>query len=557
MNYGNICFLIHGPPGTGKTKTVVETVAQLANDDAFSGSILLCAPSDPAADTLALRLSVYFNPQTMFRLNEFSRTFAEVPQELLTYCYVEDNIFSLPPLPRLMSFKIVITTCRGADVLINARVTNRDLVSLQKNMLGILHSSSESHKSTPLHWAALLIDEAAQATEPEILVPLAVVTPHAGRTCHPSPVFVMAGDQYQLGPRTYDRTTALHVSLFERLSNRPIYASHPRARRPANRQSPHLPVLRPPFVNLVRNYRSHPAILAVPSSLFYNNSLIPEASNVESLSAWSGWCGRRWPVLFACNSGIDHCEDVRTVGGGWYNMREAQKAINYAEDLLKLFGGALLQSEICIMSPFRAQVHLLRKIARVSGLWDLNIGPMDAFQGLESRVVIICTTRTRSRFLEVDALRGIGVINEPKKLNVALTRAKEGLIVLGNPWVLSQDQYWDAFLRFCWRNELWSNDEAGQDPRMPEGEEANANSWEPLAQGKTIDEVSGLEAALLYQEREPVSTMEATRRFLSTSQDDEMWISGIQAMQELSVRDEHQGSIHLEYDKESKPIKRG
>ena len=516
----------------------METVAQLANDDDCIGSILLCAPSDPAADTLALRLSAYFNPLTIFRLNEFSRTFAEVPQELLTYCYVEDNIFSLPPLPRLMSYKIVITTCRGAEVLIDARVTNRDLVSLQTNMLGILHPSSKSQRSIHLHWTTLLVDEAAQATEPEILIPLAVIAPHAAYKCHPSPVFVMAGDQYQLGPRTYDRRTALHVSLFERLSNRPIYASHPQARRSPKRQSSYLSNLRPPFVNLVRNYRSHPAILAVPSSLFYHNSLIPEATNVESLSTWSGWRGRRWPVIFACNGGIDDCEDVRTVGGGWYNMREAQKAIQYAENLLKSFSGALLQSEICIMSPFRAQVHLIRKIARVSGLWKLNIGPMEAFQGLESRIVIICTTRTRTRFLGEDALRGIGIINEPKKINVALTRAKQGLIVLGNPWILSQDPYWHAFLRFCWRNELWSNDEAGQDPRMPEGREANANDWEPLEEGGAQNELSGLEAALLYKEREPTSAMQATRRFLSTSQDDEMWTIGMMATQKLRLEDE-------------------
>lgn len=348
----------------------------------------------------------------------------------------------------------------------------------------------------------------------------------------------MAGDQYQLGPRTYDRSTALHVSLFERLSNRSIYASHPRARKSQSRQSSHLPLLRPPFVDLIRNYRSHPAILAVPSSLFYHNSLIPEASSVESLSTWNGWCGRRWPVMFACNGGIDDREDVRTVGGGWYNRREARKAIQYAEDLLKSFSGALFQPEICIMSPFRAQVHLLRKMARVSGLWELNIGPIEAFQGLESRIVIICTTRTRARFLGEDALRGIGIINEPKKTNVALTRAKEGLIVLGNPWILSQDPYWHAFLKFCWRNELWSSDEAGQDPRVPEGREANANDWEPLEQGGAQEEISGLEAALLYKERESTSAMEATRRFLSTSQDDEMWTGGMMATQALRLGDE-------------------
>lgn len=461
-----------------------------------------------------------------------------MPQELLPYCYIENDIFSLPPLPELMACKVVISTCRAANILIKARVTNRDLISLQKNMLDLLQPSLGSQGSIALHWTALLVDEAAQATEPETLIPLAVVTPHTEYPCHPNPIFVMAGDQYQLGPRTYDKTTALHVSLLERLYNRSVYASHPQARKFAARQSSHLPMLRPPFQELTRNYRSHPAILAVPSSLFYYNSLVPEATDTDALGSWSGWKGRRWPVAFACNNGTDDCENIRSAGGGWYNTREAHKAINYAKDLLSSNSTQLSQFDICIMSPFRVQVNLLRKTARGAGLWELNIGPVEAFQGLESRVVIICTTRARSRFLEEDGLRGIGLVNEPKKLNVALTRAKQGLIVLGNPWVLSRDPHWDTFLSYCWRNGLWHIDKVGRDPRMPEGREAYANDWEP--QNQEQHNISGLEAALLYKGREAPSATKAATRFMSTSQDDEMWTSGMGAVEALSLEDEYQ-----------------
>ncbi|KAF2036765.1 hypothetical protein EK21DRAFT_106075 [Setomelanomma holmii] len=100
------------------------------------------------------------------------------------------------------------------------------------------------------------------------------------------------------------------------------------------------------------------------------------------------------------------------------------------------------------MSPFAAQVRLLRSLIRSntygggSGLWGVNIGPLEAFQGLEKRVVIICTTRTRSRFLSEDAKRGLGIIGQKRKMNVALTRAKEALLVIGNPEVLVQDEHW-------------------------------------------------------------------------------------------------------------------
>ncbi|KAL8704339.1 MAG: hypothetical protein Q9201_002490 [Fulgogasparrea decipioides] len=526
--YGSVPFLINGPPGTGKTKTMVETVMQMTFDADNEGAILLCAPSDSAADTLTLRLRKHLDPKVMFRLNDFSRTFAEVPEEILPYCYIEDDIFNIPPLPELMACKIVIATCRATDVLVQARVTNRDLVKLENSTTDILNpqlaAKRQAKRISHLHWTALLVDEAAQATEPEMLIPLSVVAPPASCSSEPNPIFVMAGDQYQLGPRVYDKSTTLRVSLFERLSNRSMYASHPLARQSYRRLGPPIQMLRPAFVNLTRNYRSHPAILAIPSALFYADTLIPEATDTDQLEPWHKWQGRRWPVLFVCNGGIDNCEDIKTVGGGWYNIREARKAIALAKDLLES-GHIEQQGEICIMSPFRAQVNVLRNMARKIQFWDLNIGPMDAFQGLESRFVIICTTRTRSRFLEEDAIKAAGIVNEPKKFNVAVTRAKQGLVVLGNPWVLEQDPHWCTFMRFCWRNGLWQTDPDGRDDRMAEAQEKAVNEWSPGTQADIG--IAGLEKALLYKEREPVEGgSKAVRRFMSERGEDEIWTLG-------------------------------
>ncbi|KAL8783057.1 MAG: hypothetical protein Q9213_004904 [Squamulea squamosa] len=527
-SYGNVPFLVNGPPGTGKTKTMVEMITQLAYESGNEGTILVCAPSDSAADTLTLRLRSYFEPKIVFHLNDFSRTFAEVPEELLPYCYVQSDIFQLPPLPELMACKIVIATCRAADVLVQARVTNSDLVALENNTLDILNpqlaAERRKGRNPSLHWIALMVDEAAQATEPEMLIPLSVVAPPTSCDTKPNPIFVMAGDQHQLGPRIYNASTTLRISMFERLSNEEIYASHPQARQSHRRLGPFEPMLRPPFVHLTRNYRSHPAILAIPSALFYADTLIPEASGTDELESWESWCGRRWPVLFACNRGVDDCENIHVVGGGWYNVREAEKAIAFAKDLL---GTESIedQKEICIMSPFRAQVNLLRKIARSTGLWGLNIGPMDAFQGLESRFVVLCTTRTRDRFLEEDAIKGMGVVNEPKKFNVAITRAKQGLVVIGNPWILEQDPYWSAFMNFCWRNGLWQMDTDDQGGNASEPREKNVGDWTPKP-GSDIT-LAGLERALLYKEMEPAEGgSEAVRRFMNERGEDEIWTLG-------------------------------
>ena len=521
-------------------------VAQLGNDSTFTGSILLCAPSNPAADTLALRLKSRFEPNEMLRLNAFSRTFAEVPQELLPHCFIEKDIFSIPPLPEIMAYKVVVTTCQDADILVQARVTNRDLISVQKNLLMTIHPDRAYVADTeaPLHWTALIVDEAAQATEPETLIPLTVIAPHTAYVCTPSPIFVMAGDQHQLNPWTYHKSTTLHVSLFERLSNYPVYASHPLARNRLYRSHQNAPMLRPPFVHLIRNYRSHPAILAVPSSLFYANTLLTEATNTDTLKSWNGWRGRRWPVLFVCNGSMDDCEDIRSLGGGWYNLQEAQKAVRIVQHLMAE-GMITDQSEICIMSPFRAQVHLLRKKTRESGLWGLNIGPMEAFQGLESRVVILCTTRARERFLEEDNMRGIGIINERKKFNVAITRAREGLIVIGNPWVLATDPCWLAFLNFCYRNSLWAEDTDKEDGRMSDANEAKVNDWRtaresPNSDDRDREEVSGLEAALIYKERDKETGSRAARKFMSggESLEDNLWRKGLEAEDVLALMDE-------------------
>ena len=520
---------------------------QLSHDSAFKGSILLCAPSNSAADTLALRLRAHFNPTKMLRLNSFSRTFAEVPQELLPYCYVTDDRFNIPPFEELMLRKVVITTCKDADMLVQAKVRNRDLIALQRNMFRAIHpecSADAIKTAAPLHWAALIVDEAAQATEPETLIPLTVVAPHTTYPCTRNPVFVMAGDQHQLNPRTYHKHTTLSVSLFERLSNCPVYASHPLARKSLHRASQPLKMLRPPFIHLVRNYRSHPTILAIPSSLFYNNTLIPEAVNTDALNSWTGWRGRKWPVLFACNGGQDECEDIRSVGGGWYNIREARKALAFARHLLAE-NMITNQSEICIMSPFGAQVRLLRKMARNSNLWELNIGPMEAFQGLESRFVIICTTRAQKKFIEQDQLRGLGIVNEKKKFNVALTRAKQGLIVIGNPWVLATDPYWLAFLHFCHRNELWMGDFEEVDQRMRRLEEGNVNEWRSVQNSATGSngegtKITGYEAALRFKERDKSGGSKAAKRFMSGSEslDDAMWRAGLEAEAELELEEE-------------------
>ncbi|CAI6314581.1 unnamed protein product [Periconia digitata] len=470
-DYGILPYCISGPPGTGKTKTLVELAMQLLEGHTVD-HILICAPSDQAADTLALRLKKYLTPTQLLRLIGPSRAENEVPLELVGtgYTYSEDGMFYIPPFQQLMKYNVVVTSCRDASILMQARITNADLWAIEQSML----QSFRPEQTTPspsLHFGALLVDEAAQAVELDLLPAISVVCPPAA---YPSsmqqPRFVMAGDEKQLGPQTASRDPRFSRSLFARLFTRPLYQNHPLSRsnmkpstHPPVLTKDKLPILYPPFANLTRNYRSHPAIISIPSCLFYNDTLIPEKKQLPPPPSSTPTLqtsplfnhGKTWPVLFVPNTSPD---EIERENGGWYNVGEAILACNIASHLLS-HAASLPQSSICIMSPFAAQVRRIRALLRSSAynLRDVNVGPVEAFQGLEKEVVILCTTRSRAAFLDSDIKRGLGVVGFPRKMNVAITRAKEALFVLGHPGVLGTDEVWRQWMGFCARNGLVYN----------------------------------------------------------------------------------------------------
>lgn len=520
--YGRLPYLISGPPGTGKTKTLVELAIQLL--EARSDShLLVCAPSDPAADTLVERLRHYIEPGRLLRLQSPARSFAEVPETVLPYCYIENDIFSIPPFAQFMKFRIIVTTCRDADMLLQARLSNADLFDLQHGLLTTMNPD-KILTPPPLHWTALLLDEAAQAMEPEALIPLSVMAPSKPDPSGPDPLVVMVGDQNQLGPRTASNANGLQESLFERLMKREVYSTHPMSRSNNRGGIPKLtremlPIIRPPFASLINNYRSHPAILGIPSALFYNDTLEPMAIGTDSLTAWPEWGGdHKWPILFANNPGPDEIEGD---GGGWYNMTEASMAIDLAISVMASTN--IAPERICIMAPFTAQVRLLRELARKSPkralrLASLNIGPIEAFQGLESEMVIFCTTRSRDRFLAQDRSKGLGVMHEPRRLNVALTRAKSGLVVIGNPDLLVTDEHWKHFLAFCWRNGHWKGDD-----------------WKGAERAQKCAVVTRLERQVLFKEQ---ALKRATKSLGGLSLEDRIWADGLAAGEALKEEDE-------------------
>lgn len=307
-------------------------------------------------------------------------------------------------------------------------------------------------------------------------------------------------------------------------------------------------------------------MLAVPSALFYNDTLIPEARNTDSLQDWEGWEGDRgFPIKMIFNAGKDESHEE---GVSYYNMDEVHLAANTVLSLLNANSwgkntraSPLKPEEICVMSPYREQVKRLRKNFRTQGLRHVNVGPVEAFQGSEHRVVIICTTRARERFLKADAEKRAGLIGEHRLLNVAITRAKEGLITIGNPWILERDPVWRQWMEFCWRHHAIQFDVSekqetlGETPALSSSASTTAsptstvstparvftdrtkpvNWWNPKGNDAEVSNfISRLESALVFKSKAREGAVFGLNA--GWDEDDPMFLAGIEA--EETVRDE-------------------
>lgn len=180
LSHSAVPYLISGPPGTGKTRTVVETVLQILRVQP-EACILLCAPSNPATDTLVQRLRTHLNPTEMFRFNDQNRTFAEVPDEIRQYTCkylislrhhpdaeltfvrprtdVDDDRYALPPWKTFLKYRVVVTSCMDSGNLAVAQFTNVALMDMEAEALSAFHPHREASVTVQPHWTHLIIDE--------------------------------------------------------------------------------------------------------------------------------------------------------------------------------------------------------------------------------------------------------------------------------------------------------------------------------------------------------------------------------------------------------------
>ncbi|XP_032201724.1 RNA helicase Mov10l1 isoform X2 [Mustela erminea] len=407
-------YILFGPPGTGKTVTIIEAVLQVyyALPDS---RILVCAPSNSAADLVCLRLhdSQVLRPGAMVRVNATCRFEETVADALKPYCRDGEDIW------KASRFRVVVSTCSSAGLFyqIGVRVG---------------------------HFTHVFVDEAGQASEPECLIPLGLVSDADGQ-------IVLAGDPMQLGPVIKSRLAmayGLSVSMLERLMSRQVYLRDENAFGACGAYNPLL------VTKLVKNYRSHPALLALPSRLFYHKELevCADPSVVTSLLGWEKLPKKGFPLIF---HGVRGSEAREGRSPSWFNAAEAVQVLRYCCLLARSLSSQVSASDIGVITPYRKQVEKIKILLRNVDLTDIKVGSVEEFQGQEYLAVIISTVRSNEDRFEDDRYF-LGFLSNSKRFNVAITRPKALLIVLGNPHVLVRDPCFGALLEYSITNGVYT-----------------------------------------------------------------------------------------------------
>ena len=263
----------------------------------------------------------------------------------------------------------------------------------------------------------ILIDECVQATEPECLVPLIK---------GPSKL-ILVGDPCQLNPLVLCKeaaTRGLSQSLFERLVKL--------GARPCR---------------LKVQYRMHPVLSKFSSNCFYEGALQNgvDASD-RKLRADFPWPQPDKPMMFYAASGQ---EEIAGSGTSFLNRIEAA---NVEKIVTKFLKSGVKPEQIGVVTPYEGQRSFLVQYMKYQGSLhakmyeNIEVANVDAFQGREKDVIIISCVRSNE-------YQGIGFLADPRRLNVALTRARFALILVGNPKVLSQQDIWKRLIHHFRENQ--------------------------------------------------------------------------------------------------------
>ncbi|KAI5072376.1 hypothetical protein GOP47_0012482 [Adiantum capillus-veneris] len=423
--------LWQGPPGTGKTKTLAHLVASLCQR---GERVLACADSNVAVDNLVeglLELGLH-----VARVGQPVKV-----KEELRECTIDAQVANHPLVKKALERKNVSieqmrrsrqinNNKRRVDGVKDSKLLWERAEELEAKAIADVLNRADVVACTCVgagdevllnhSFSVCVIDEATQATEPATLVPIL----RSG-----ADIVVLVGDPVQLPPTVVSSEAmmaGLDVSLYQRLQE---YG------------------LNPCFLDT--QYRMHPDIAALPSKLFYSGKLksYPSPSDRPAPKGLP-WPNVSKPILFMdCVEGREESTSEST---SWFNHVEATQVVKVLQQL-KSGDDIRGWEDIGVIAPYSAQVRLLMDMLFSKGKdkhGNLEVKTVDGFQGREKEVIVLCTVRANSK-------GELGFVSDPRRMNVALTRAKRGLVVIGNSRTLAFDKNWANWLAQVKKQKLY------------------------------------------------------------------------------------------------------
>lgn len=417
--------LIHGPPGTGKTTAVVELIRQAIR---CSERVLACAPSNLGVDNLFERLLAA--GERVVRLGHPARVLpqlrdhtldllvAEHPDVRLARKLVKEAMGLFRRAERFTRAKPEPgarreTRQEARSLLDDARRLERQAVEHILDTADVLCATLTGLDSELLgtrRFDLAVIDEACQSVEPGCWIPLL--------RCER---VVLAGDHCQLPPTVVSQAAAaegLGVSLFERLMEQ---YGRSIARR------------------LTVQYRMHERIMDFSSLEFYEAELTAHDSVrghlLTDLPGVAATPLTQTPFEWLDTAGAGFDEETEPDGESRLNPQESALVVRHVQRLLD---SGLGPPHIAVITPYAAQVRLLRSQLPVPGL---EIDSVDGFQGREKEAVVISLVRSNPQ-------GEIGFLADIRRMNVALTRARRKLLIIGDTATLAHHPFYARLIEY-------------------------------------------------------------------------------------------------------------
>lgn len=430
--------LIHGPPGTGKTYTLIEIIRQLAAQDK---RVLVCGPSNMSVDNILERLHKHMKGDKLIRIGHPARLmqknrihsldivsktgdYGEIMQGIQTE--IDGNLRKVSKTRSGMERRKIYGDIRELrkEYRMREKKVLADIIMEAQVVVSTLHSAG-SYSLRQARMAAgkplfdvIIIDEVSQSLEAQCWIPI-MDYPSATK-------LIVAGDNRQLPPVVMTKNAKAQATLERTIFDRLEKLSF------GKKIIKLLPI----------QYRMNEKIMEFPSSMFYDNKLIADPSVAKRLltdyPSVENTAETNVPVVWIDTQGNDFLEtagDNDIHSGKEANRFEFSKSNENEAYIVRNYTFSLIAQgvepdSIGIIAPYNAQISLLSKLVHEK-YENVEIATVDGFQGREKDVIILSLVRSNDK-------GEVGFLGEQRRLNVAMTRPKRHLCIVGNMETLAR-----------------------------------------------------------------------------------------------------------------------